>query len=162
MMNILREANVSRNDGISISIKRYSFIYAGFFACLLISLNVVCSLLNIDVGMGLNMGVTIGAVFGTLTFFFKEQNRTPNKSELRRLTWGSLAAAYLVSLLAFLLILILDYQGARKIFSDLFTAVHPAIWLFAFAITTLIYALVIRVLYSIAGQLIEKQSNKGN
>ncbi len=161
-MNIIDKVNVRKTDGIPISIKRYSFIYAGFFTGLLILLNVICSLLNIDVGMGLKMGVTIGAVFGTLTFFFKEQNRTPNKSELRRLTWGSLTAAYLVSLLAFLLIWILDYQGIRGIFSVLFTSVHPAIWVFAFAITTLIYALVIKVLYSIAGQLIEKQNNKGN
>ncbi len=76
------------------------------YAIALVIVAVIMEVFNIDGGQGGSIGSLLAAVMYSVSTFVKDQKRIPNTSERQWLTWSSLIASILVSL-----ILILGFLG---------------------------------------------------
>ncbi len=72
---------------------KHILIFSSVYGGLLLLLN----LIPLDLGSGVNAGVLVAAVCITSQKFVRSNDRAPNTSERRKLTWGCLFASYIVS-----------------------------------------------------------------
>lgn len=137
----------------SVSVMKYCGIFALVYAGLMLAVNTLFHALNVDLGAGANAGMAIAAACGGVAAFVKDHGRSPSKGERRKLTWGSIAASILISLIGFFIMLTLAGHDPWAVFNEIFVKITPVLFGVAFIIVTLIYYLFLGVCYWWIGKI---------
>lgn len=119
------------------------------YAVTLIVLAIITSILGLDGGAGSSMGALIAAVAVAASKFVKDHERVPTSAERKKLTWASLAASLVVSVVLIGAVLggtgqIGQLSGLLEVFSKLNLGLVSGVMLFVLAM----YALVLWFSYS--------------
>lgn len=77
----------------------YAIRFGVVYALLILVLAAIWSALGIDSGSGVSMGALVAAAVYTAAKFVKDHKRVPSPGEKARLTWLSLLASWIVSIM---------------------------------------------------------------
>lgn len=148
--------------GNSVSMQRYCVIYALVYAGCLALINVLGSIAEVNLGSGGNAGALVGSAYIAVSKFVRDNGRVPDTAERRRLTWGSILASYLVSLLAVWAI----FTFSSEDHSELFDMIARKGVLFlagvSFVIITLFYYLMLGVCFYLFGKIAARHYQPNN
>lgn len=133
------------------ALTRYVGIFAALYGVLLLALSVVMETFDLDLGKGASVGVPIAAVYGTCGFFAAAHGRAPDRSERRRLTWGSLLASYAVSFAAIYIGMAIAGEDFLQLISDVNQKLTPILLGVAVIIVTLVYYVLFGLMYWMLG-----------
>lgn len=123
------------------STTKYCVIFSITYFVLLLLLNLAPHVLNTNVGAGSNIGALLASGIFTAFKFVSDHKRVPDRSEKRKLIWGSYVASILASIIiAGILFSMMDAQDRNGIYSLLKQLPAFMITAAALIITGLYYA----------------------
>ncbi len=105
---------------------------------------------------GVNMGMFAAAIAVTSISYTKAYGRAPDRSERRKLTWGSLFSSVLISLAAAWMLLTLEGEDPAAAFSEVVDKLTPILFGVAVIIGTLVYYVLMGIGYWVMGKVAEK------
>ncbi|MDP4537476.1 ABZJ_00895 family protein [Alkalimonas collagenimarina] len=141
-----------------VNIKRYVFVFSGYYAAFMCVINVLAYGFDIDLGSSANMAILIGSGYAAAIKFVVELGRAPSAKERRLLSLGCLLSSFIISALGVLIVIpVVLGSGAWEEISELFKTLSPLVWI---AITLVIGLLYYFVLTLIFGWMAKKHATK--
>lgn len=136
---------------------RYIGVFAFAYAGIMLALNIIMPLIGVHTGTGVQICTLFAAVYGTTAVFSKDHHRAPDRSERRRLTWGSLLASYVVSFIGAYIMLAVAGHDLLQIISDVNQKLTPILLGVAVIIVTLLYYVLMGLCYAMFGKIAARQ-----
>lgn len=117
-----------------VKLSKYILIFSGYFLALITMVNVFALWFDIDLSASVNLVTLFGAGYASAIQFVKDFKRAPSKQEQRLLSLGCLLAAFIISIIASAILLLVALGDnftvmLEELFGTTPTLVWGVIWL---------------------------------
>lgn len=142
------------------AVRKYCGVFALAYA-LLMSTLVFCSVvLKLDIPGGANAGMAVASAYLAASSFVKDHGRAPSRRERRRLAWGSLFSALIVSSIGLYVAVALSGENPASFFAELVDKLTPILFGVVSVIAILVFYVVLGLTYWLVGGVVAKPQSK--
>jgi uncharacterized BrkB/YihY/UPF0761 family membrane protein len=137
---------------MTVSLGRYWLIFAGSYVGVMVLVNILIHGFDLDLGSSANMTMLFAAGYISATKFVTDHKRAPDADEKRKLVWGSLSIAVLISVVAVGLLLLIVGENVSTGLTQLLGGLPTIAWMIIIAVVLLLHYFILSLMYGWAAR----------
>lgn len=147
---------------MTVPLSRYWLTFAVTYTGVMVLINVLVHGFDLDLGSSTNMGMLFAAGYVSATKFVTDHKRAPDALEKRKLVWGSLGIAALISVTALGVVLLVLGGDVLSGLAQLLGGLPVIAWMIIISVVLLLHYFILSLMYGWAARrFAEKVLSKG-